>query len=189
MFPDPNIDARTNYYDNHSDVGNSAAVRVESAPSATPYAASTLSHHHAFIASHFPDFYAPFQSADGVSSMPDSEDVMPLHAGQPLPLDEPLCFDAPSLGNPSPAEEPSESRPSRKRRQGDSFIAFDPRQKKMRGWAVTSKVSTYVDNRLQMTNRATGCFGSCNIHVVLQAFRCYVRGIHIPAAWHRTCRI
>jgi hypothetical protein len=80
MFPDPNIDARTNYYDNHSDVGNSAAVRVESAPSATPYAASTFSHHHAFIASHFPDFYAPFQSADGVS-MPDSEDVMPLHAG------------------------------------------------------------------------------------------------------------
>jgi hypothetical protein len=169
MFPDPNIGAPTNYYDNYSAVGNSAA----SAPSATPYAASTSSHHYAYMASQFPDFYAPFQSADGVSTMPDPEDVMPLHAGQPLPLDEPLCFDAPSLGNPLPDEEPSGSRPSRKRRQVDPFIAFDPLKKKLRGWTVnTSKVSTHVDCRLPMTNRAIGCSGSCNILVVLQASRC-----------------
>jgi hypothetical protein len=173
MFPDPNIGAPTNYYDNYSAVGNSAAARVESAPSATPYAASTLSHHYAYMTSQFPDFYAPFQSADGVSTMPDPEDVMPLHAGQPLPLDEPLCFDAPSLGNPLPDEEPSGSRPSRKRRQVDPFIAFDPLKKKLRGWTVnTSKVSTHVDCRLPMTNRAIGCSGSCNIHVVLQPSRC-----------------
>ncbi|KAG2136921.1 uncharacterized protein EDB93DRAFT_1106719 [Suillus bovinus] len=115
MLPDPNVDARTSYYDYSTG---------EDLPAAT---ASTSSHS---IASYFPSFYAPFQSADGVSTMPDSEDVMPL--GQPLPVDKPLSFDAPCLKEPlSTSVRPSGSR----KHCQDCFIAFDPRHKKIRGWA------------------------------------------------------
>jgi hypothetical protein len=174
MFPDPNIGARTSYHDTYAAGENPPAFRVESAPGMMSYGASTLSHYHASIASYFPEFYAPLQSADGVSTMPDSEDVMPLHAGQPLPLDQPLCFDAPRLGSPLPAGEACRSQPSRKRRQGDLFIPFDPHQKKIRGWAA-AKVSAYINNTLPKANGVTGCFECCGIvYVVLQAPRCCV---------------
>ncbi|KAG1883324.1 hypothetical protein F4604DRAFT_1677664 [Suillus subluteus] len=76
-------------------------------------------------------------TADGVSTMPDSEDMMPLDISQPLPLDEPSSSNAPGLGDPLP----SRSSHSKKCRQGDHFILFDPSQKRMRGWAPAKGVS------------------------------------------------
>jgi hypothetical protein len=171
MFPDPNIGAHTSYHDTYTAGENPPAFRVESAPGMMSYGASTLLHYHASIASYFPEFYAPLQSTDGVSTMPDSEDVMPLHAGQPLPLDQPLCFNALRLRSPLPAGEACRSQPSRKCRQGDLFIPFDPHQKKIRGWAA-AKVSAYINNTLPKANGVTGCFECCGIvYVILQAPR------------------
>ncbi|KAG1864351.1 hypothetical protein F4604DRAFT_1683364 [Suillus subluteus] len=118
MFPDPNLSAQSGYCGNYaimtdngenlpttfaspsvypapfdSHTGN---VQVESAPTMTPYAASMSSHYYTSISSYFPEFCVPVLSNDGISMMPNSEDVLPLRMGQPLPLNEPLRFDAPS---------------------------------------------------------------------------------------------
>ncbi|KAG1886958.1 hypothetical protein F4604DRAFT_1675029 [Suillus subluteus] len=139
IFPNPHLDTRTSRGDNNSAGEAELTVQVKSAPNTTPYAyvPSTSTHHYAFMASYFPDFCPPLQSADGVSMMPDSEDMMPLDIGQPLPLDEPLSSNALGLGDPLP----SRSSHSKKRRQGDHFILFDPSQKRMRGWAPAKGVS------------------------------------------------
>ncbi|KAG1877272.1 hypothetical protein F4604DRAFT_1924349 [Suillus subluteus] len=138
IFPNPHLDTHTSRGDNDSTGEAESTIRVESAPNTTPYAymPSTSTHHYAFMASYFPDFCPPLQSADGVSTMPDSEDMMPLDIGQPLPLDEPSSSNAPGLGDPLP----SRSSHSKKRRQGDHFILFDPSQKRMRGWAPAKGV-------------------------------------------------
>lgn len=113
---------------------NAGNIPVEPGPTMTPHMASMPSHYYASIASYFPEFYAPILSNDGISTMPDPEDLLPLDFGQPLPLpiNKPSHSNAPSqlrLEDPLPAQ------PSRKRRQG-TFIPFDPRQKRVRGWAA-----------------------------------------------------
>ncbi|KAG1883633.1 hypothetical protein F4604DRAFT_1952669 [Suillus subluteus] len=170
MFPDPDLSAQSGYCGNYAIVtddgknlpmtfagpsvypapfdSHTGNVQVKSAPTMTPYAASMSSHYHTSISSYFPEFCAPVLSNDGISMMPDSEDVLPLCMGQPLPLNEPLRFDAPSqlhLGDPLPTGEPTRSQPSRKRHQGALFIPFDPHQKRVRVWVVAEDAATSTE--------------------------------------------
>ncbi|KAG2127442.1 hypothetical protein BD769DRAFT_1387874 [Suillus cothurnatus] len=156
-LPYPNIlDAHANYHDSYAtvtDTDNNSSMIFSSAPSLQlttidPHAGTMFPDPNIGARTSYHDTYATGENPPAfrvesapVSTMPDSEDVMPLHAGQPLPLDQPLCFDAPRLRSPLPAGEACRSQPSRKRRQGDLFIPFDPHQKKIRGWAAAKDVS------------------------------------------------
>jgi hypothetical protein len=145
-LPDVSLSLLNMTHPNVPQLGN---VQVELTPSMTSYTSST-SYYLTSIGSHFPEYHAPMRSCDGISSMPDPEDVPPLCMDQPLPLDEPMYFNVPSqshleeplpIGGPLPVGEPSGSKSSRKHCQNDIFIYIDPCQKKMRGW-VPPEAST-----------------------------------------------
>ncbi|KAG2054236.1 hypothetical protein BDR06DRAFT_971677 [Suillus hirtellus] len=104
---------------------NAGNTPVKPGPLMMPHMASMPSQYYASIVSYFPEFYGPILSNDGISMMPDPEDLLPLDIGQPLPINEPLHSNVPSQSH---LEHPLPAQPSRKHCQG-IFIPFDPCQK------------------------------------------------------------